>query len=173
MAGSIVQKLVQKHRFQDDSFTSHCHPKIKSFYEYWLSKCPEEGKLPGRQDISPEEMVPYLPGIIIVERDEEKALRYRLVGTMEVELRGKNPTGDLVDDSYYATDEYRALDNYNLVLDTGRLLYDYDEILDHRDVHLLDEALFLPLAEDHVTPNMVIVYAAVRYASDDRDFEGR
>ncbi|MTI11073.1 MULTISPECIES: PAS domain-containing protein [Curvivirga] len=169
---NVVQRLIKDHQRQDESFLTYCHPKIKAFYEYWQSKQPEDG-MPGRQDITPEEMISFLPGITLVDKNEDGELRYRLVGTMEVEMRGEDPTGRLVAQGHLATNEHPAIDNYNLVLNTGKFLYEHNEVMDHKDMHLLDECLFLPLAKDHKNPDMVIVYATVRYARDGRDYQGR
>jgi hypothetical protein len=57
------------------------HPLVRRFYEYWLAIGPE-GQLPGRQHLAPEEMVPMLSRMwmLDVHRDPLR-FRYRLYGT--------------------------------------------------------------------------------------------
>jgi hypothetical protein len=45
------------HRIPHDR--SGWHPLVRRFYEYWLSIAPPD-RLPGRQHIAPEQMVPML-----------------------------------------------------------------------------------------------------------------
>jgi hypothetical protein len=57
------------------------HPMVLSFYEYWLSVAPP-GRLPGRQHIRPEDLVPMLPRLWMLDVHRNPLrFRYRLVGT--------------------------------------------------------------------------------------------
>jgi hypothetical protein len=50
--------------------------------------------MPSRADIDPTEIVPFLPGIMLVDVvADERRFVYRLVGTREVAMRGRDPTG--------------------------------------------------------------------------------
>ncbi|HVT51109.1 MAG TPA: PAS domain-containing protein [Dongiaceae bacterium] len=77
-----------------------CHPDILTVLAYWESK--RRGRvMPGRDDIDPTELVKYLPYISIIDVVEDpRRFVYRLVGTMEVEVRGFDPTGKAVADGF-------------------------------------------------------------------------
>src|SRR6202140_589588 len=71
------------HQIPEDR--SGWHPMVRRFYEYWLSVAPP-GRLPGRQHIRPEDLVPLLPQLWMADvyRDPLR-FRYRLVGTKIVQ----------------------------------------------------------------------------------------
>ena len=74
-------------------FLDRCHPAVRAIYEYWDRKRGDR-RMPARRDIDPTEFVPHLPGIMLVDVvADERRYVYRLVGTREVEARGRNPTG--------------------------------------------------------------------------------
>ena len=75
------------------------HPLVPQFYEYWLSVAPP-GRLPGRQHIAPEQMVPMLSRMwmLDVHRDPLR-LRFRLYGTALVSSLGREVTGQWLDEA--------------------------------------------------------------------------
>src|SRR5262245_24319768 len=70
------------HRVPQDR--SAWHPMVQRFYDYWLSVAPPD-RLPGRQHIAPEDLIPLLPRLWLLDvyRDPLR-FRYRLVGTAVV-----------------------------------------------------------------------------------------
>jgi hypothetical protein len=67
--------------------------RLRAFYDYWNAKRGTR-PMPSRADIDPAEIRTLLPYIAMTDvLDEEPWLRYRLVGTMQVRLRGEDPTG--------------------------------------------------------------------------------
>src|SRR5215510_1375314 len=76
---------------------------------YWEEK--RRGRaMPSRADIDPLELRKYLPGIILIDVvDDARRYVYRLVGTREVAMRGKDPTGQSVIDGFFAQDLAAAL----------------------------------------------------------------
>ncbi|NJM91813.1 MAG: PAS domain-containing protein, partial [Rhodospirillaceae bacterium] len=66
---------------------------IAAFYAYWAGKR-RGSALPARADIDPLEMVALLPGIVLIDVvADARQFVYRLVGTREVAMRGRDPTG--------------------------------------------------------------------------------
>jgi hypothetical protein len=75
--------------------------RVRLFFEYWTSKC-RPGRLPCRSDIDPNEMVAFLPYVILLDVERGPArfrFRYRLVGTEVVSLFGYDPTGRYLDEA--------------------------------------------------------------------------
>src|ERR1700686_2539143 len=68
-------------------------PLVRRFYDYWLSVAPP-GRLPGRQHIAPEDLVPMLPRLYLLDVYRKPLrFRYRLVGTEIVHSVGRELTG--------------------------------------------------------------------------------
>ncbi len=69
------------------------HASLGSIYDYWDGK--RGGKrMPSRGDIDPLEMRGYLPHLMLLDVVQDpRRYVYRLVGTKEVEARGRDPTG--------------------------------------------------------------------------------
>ena len=60
----------------------------------------------------------FLPSIMLVDVVEPSSvqLRYRLVGTMEAQARGGDPTGRLVQETFIGRSADFVLENYRLVI---------------------------------------------------------
>jgi hypothetical protein len=138
-----------------------CHPDILVVLAYWDGK--KRGRsMPGRDDIDPTELVKFLPYITLVDVVEDaRRFVYRLVGTMEVEVRGYDPTGKGVADGYFAASAEAALANYQKVCDTHAPFYEKDafQVVDR----WINEAnLFLPLSDDGNTVGKILVFSINR-----------
>src|SRR5260370_32121307 len=83
------------HRIPEDR--SGWHPLVRHFYEHWLSIAPPS-RLPGRHRIAPEEMVPLLSrmSILDVHRDPLR-FRFRLYGTALGSSMQRDLTGQWLD----------------------------------------------------------------------------
>ncbi len=145
-----------------------CTPDIQSLYAYWKAKAGNR-RMPARADIDPAELVPYLPSIILVDvwpaakapagsQPYRHRYVYRLVGTREVEVRGNDPTGKSVATHAFGQDPGRALKNYDAVVDRAEPLLDRSEELSPDRSFMDLDAVFLPLSDDGVHVNMVLVY---------------
>jgi len=74
-------------------------PRLRQLHDYWRSVHPPGGGLPGRQHIDPCAMVPLLRWIWMMDvgRDPLR-FRYRLVGTEQVNVMGRDFTGRWLDE---------------------------------------------------------------------------
>ncbi|HEY7687056.1 MAG TPA: PAS domain-containing protein [Dongiaceae bacterium] len=145
-------------RSVDLEFMQRCHPRIADFYRYWEGKRGAR-RMPSRADMVPAEMKIFLPGIVLVAvQYNPMRLKYRLVGTREVEYRGYDPTGKDVAEHFAGSSQHEVLRNYELVIESRSFVYDEDCLLSAD--HTFQEAgtLLLPLSDDGETVNMVIVY---------------
>ena len=139
-----------------------CHPDILKVLAYWQQKC-DGRRMPSRGDIKPEEIVGFLPYIILVDVvPDERRFVYRLVGTGEAQVRGNDPTGKPVGENYFAASRGLALARYEKVCTTRAPLYEDDNNFQVVDRYVSEACLFLPLSEDGETVNMVMVFSINR-----------
>lgn len=133
----------------------------RAFFAYWDSK--RQGrKMPARRDLDPIEMKNWLPGIQLIDVFENpRKLVYRLVGQVEVEMRGFNHAGHEVANAFFAVSKEEALRNYNLTIDGGWMVYDWARYAAAGGFQVSQETIFLPLSEDGHRVNMVITFTVV------------
>ena len=134
------------------------HPDVRAMAEYWRRKAGTR-RMPGRGDIDPVEIKPFLPRITLVDVvADARRFVYRLVGTEEVASRGSDPTGRSVAEAYFAAAPEESLMYYEHVAQHGEpccFRGDYhapDGALEKQDV------IFLPLSEDGETVSMILVF---------------
>jgi hypothetical protein len=142
-------------------FPPTCRPETVAFYEYWLRKCGER-RMPRRADIDPAEILPrLLPCISIVDVvDDERRYVYRLVGTAEVQVRGYDPTGKSVIEAFFGPSLDDALGCYDRVVTTKAPVLDPVPYTATTGRYSTEETMFLPLSEDGVNVNKVLVFFA-------------
>lgn len=149
------------HRVPEDR--SAWHPRVRRFYEYWQSIAPP-GRLPGRQHIAPEDIVPLLPLVWLLEvhRDPLR-FRYRLVGTAVGKSLGRELTGRWMDEAQPESVTVPELrDRYRYVSETGRPTWRRGRTLWLRDpIHRRVENCFVPLAADGKTVDMIFAYGVI------------
>lgn len=139
-------------------FLGRCHPTVRAIYDYWDRK--RGGRpMPARRDIDPTEIVPHLPGVMLVDVvDDERRYVYRLVGTREVEARGHNPTGRPVGEAFHGSSRDNVLRNYERVCRERAALFD-DYHFTAPSGRMLDEqVIFLPLSADGESVSQILVY---------------
>jgi len=143
------------HRIPDDR--SGWHPLVRRFYDYWLSVAPP-GRLPGRRHIKPEDIVPLLPRVWLldVHRDPLR-FRYRLVGTAVSRSVGRELTGLWLDEAQPESINNRMLwDRYRFVAETGGPTWRRGATFWDRDpLHRVVENCLAPLAGDGETVDIV------------------
>src|SRR5579863_8972245 len=75
------------------------HPLVRRFYEYWLSIAPV-GRLPGRQHMAPEHLVPLLSRLWMLDvHHRPLRFRYRLYGTALANSLSRDVTGRWMDEA--------------------------------------------------------------------------
>ena len=142
----------------DPEWLARSSEPVKQLYGYWRSKWRGE-RLPRRRDIDPVEIPRFLPQLTIVEVvPDERRYVYRLVGTKEVEIRGRDPTGKSVLDGFFGPSLDDALDCYDTVVATRAPFYDDAPYITPDGRFSDDETLFLPLSDDGETVNRILVF---------------
>jgi hypothetical protein len=120
--------------------------------------------MPRRSDINPADFVAHLPGIVLVDvegidEDGIGIYRYRVVGTAEVRLRDKDPTGKLVTEGFWGPSLENVLDSYEFVRRERSFLYDPRPYTTPEGRFSNEATLFLPLSEDGRTVSQILVYS--------------
>jgi len=132
---------------------------LQSMYAYWLTRRGNR-PMPRRSDLDPTEILPrLLPGITLVDVvPDHRRYVYRLVGTMEVEVRGYDPTGRSVGEAYFGENAEDAMRCYDRVVETRAPILDPLPFLERRRGYRGAESLFLPLSNDGIAVNMILVF---------------
>lgn len=142
-------------------WTRTCHPDIRLILHYWQEKC--TGRImPARGDLDPAEISRYLPYITLVDVvADERRFVYRLVGTMEVELRGGDPTGQSIPEAFFGRSVESVMLKYQTVCTTRAPFYEIDDF-QVTDRYVNEENLFVPLSDDGETVNKILVFSINR-----------
>ncbi|WP_374385041.1 PAS domain-containing protein [Dongia sp.] len=138
----------------DDRF----HPDIQGFFLFWQSKCGARA-LPARSDFDPSEMVPFLSGITLIDVvEDERRFVYRLLGTREVAMRGRDPTGKGVADGFHATSAEAAIGSYQDVVDRRAARFEQRRFMTPGGRIGHEQTIILPLSDDGDRINKLIAY---------------
>jgi hypothetical protein len=151
---------------------SSWYPLLAEFFQYWLSIHPASGLLPGRQHFDPLDIPFVMPRmwlLDVVRGDGLLRLRYRLVGTKEVETLEREVTGEWLDDVHPRIKENPALlDRYRFMAEQGKPTYRKGFVnFSHKREHVRVENFMAPLAEDGRTVD-IIAACSVSFLSDGR-----
>lgn len=156
-------------------FLQICSTRVKRAYAYW-DTLRRDRVMPARGDIDPLQIPDLLPFVVLTEvLPEAPWLRYRLVGTRQVQMRGHDPTGKAVAGNHIghhlATDTVdEVLLNYWVVIGKRCPVYDYNTVLGPTrdgggslDIGQVRErgTLLLPLGQNGETVDMVFCIADV------------
>lgn len=133
-----------------------CPASLRTLYRYWEGKRPGNA-LPGRQDIDPIELRGYLGRIALAElRDGE--LVYRLVGSDLVAEWGFEPTGRRIADTLSPEHRETFLSPYAAVVQRACPMLAQLPMRTRPWRGLTVDALYLPLARDGRSVDMVLAY---------------
>lgn len=146
------------------------HPLLRRVFAYWQAKAAAKGGLPARADIDPVDLADALPGalpaisLIEVTRDVSggaERLRYRVVGSLHVEIMGHDATGEMIDLGSAEDDAASA------AIATGRPVHAERRFTPANGRNLSFEALVCPLAGDGLHVDMLLSVVAPHYQPED------
>jgi hypothetical protein len=139
------------------------HPLACRLYDYWQSLAPP-GRLPGRQDLVPEDIAPLWSRIWMLDvyRDPLR-YRYRLCGTEMVRSYGREVTGQWLDEVHPALiANPQSRERFHFMAATGCATWRRGLPLWTCDPkHPLIETLIVPLAEDGRTVDKMLAVSVV------------
>ncbi len=137
------------------------HPDTRAIYAYWTGQRGTR-RMPRRTDIDPAEIPPHLlPFLSLIDVvPDDRRYVYRLMGTAEVQVRGFDPTGMSVYQGFLAPDAKDAISRYDIVVATCAPHFDPVPFRAKDARYQTQETIFLPLSDDDVTVNKILVLAA-------------
>ena len=144
-----------------------CHGSLRELYEYWNARRGARS-MPARDDIDPVDLKPLLPVLILIDVvPDPRRYVYRLVGTHEVEMRGKDPTGKPIEEAYYGESAEDTIYYLDRVVRTREpVLYrGIYQPLSTRTQR--DDVIFLPLSKDGETVNMIMILGHTDWVKDE------
>ncbi|WP_025900061.1 PAS domain-containing protein [Sneathiella glossodoripedis] len=137
-------------------FRAYLECKVQTeLYDYWRSKF-ENGKPPQRKHVKPEEIVPLLPHVGLINVDGANKFSYRLIGTAMVTLFGRDFTGLDVATSKSGAYGRFLLDLYAEVVSFKNPIYSRSKFLYAGKKGLTTRRLLLPLFDDCQRVNMLL-----------------
>lgn len=146
------------------------HPLLRRAFAYWQERAAAKGGLPSRADIDPVDLADALPGALpavsLIEVTPDPAggaerLRYRVVGSLHVEIMGHDATGEMIDLGSAEDDAASA------AIATGRPVHAERRFSPANGRSLTFEALVCPLARDGRHVDMLLSVVAPRYQPED------
>jgi len=143
-----------------------CHANVQVIYDYWLKKRGDR-LMPARSDLDPADMPKHLlPGICLVDVvPDQRRYVYRLVGTADVEVRGHDPTGKSVFEGFFGPSIDDVLSNYDRVVSSRAPHVDPQHFRASTGRYVTEATIFLPLSDDGVSVNKVLVFSQSREMS--------
>jgi hypothetical protein len=141
-----------------------CGARIAGLYALWDAKRAGR-RMPARRDFDVAELKPWLGWIAMYDvaanaLSDGHDFRYRLVGTNFVRYHNTDPTGQRVSESGLATDRRAMLENLRGICAARLPRYRSDNLpcVDMRTY--TPPRLYLPLAEDGETVDMILLLGA-------------
>lgn len=144
-----------------------CHASLRQLYAYWDARRGTRS-MPARGDLDPVDLKQLLPMLILIDvvADARRYI-YRLVGTHEVEQRGRDPTGKSIIEAYYGESAEDTTLYLDRVVETrAPVLYrgTYQPLATRTQ---RDDVLFLPLSRDGETVNMILLLSHTDWMKDE------
>lgn len=153
----------------DRSFLNNASPMMREIFNYWDGlRGPR--KTPERADFDPLHIPRHLPGLLFIEVEgiDENGIgiyRYRVVGTTEVENRGHNPTGKLVNEGFFAGSLDAAMACYEWVRLNQTFFCQHLDFVTEDFRPIREQAILLPFGNTGDGVTHILVYS-------ERDDEG-
>lgn len=141
------------------------NPRLDEIFAYWLSKR-QDGKLPGRADIKPDEIGSALRHVNLVDvvREPGKPLqfRHRLIGSHNIEWLGRDYTGQMLDEKLYGAAADGIVARFARIVAEARPFHRINRMDWNNQKFLVQEAVELPLADENGVITMILRGAVFR-----------
>jgi hypothetical protein len=145
----------------DPDFTT-LDPRFRWMRDYLHGIAPP-ARLPSRHHVEPPAFGRLLPfiNLVDVERDgEDLRFRFRLVGTAQSIVAGREITGKYVEEAVLPEYVYRIRANMALAVARGMPVYDAFAMPHPGREFIQTERVYFPLASDGTTVDMILILNA-------------
>ena len=144
--------------------------EIVALYNYWRSKVPADGTLPGRKHIDPLDIPKLLPHIWLIDVvDDSRRFRVRLLGTALVDTGTPLKRGDFVVDRLLPEQRAASLAEFESVVQSREPLWYRGPVNLRHDTYVYEvERIFLPLAADGRHVDMLLCLSLIQRVENGR-----
>ena len=149
--------------YEDETLLPVCSSLFASLFKLWDGK--RAGRTyPARSDFDPLELRPWLGRISLLDvlPGPPMDFRYRLCGSQTVAQYGLDLTGKRFSEACYIGTPAEAQAAMSELVRIGRVRYRNDPVGDVRGFASMRERIYLPLAEDGKTIDMILCYQQSR-----------
>jgi hypothetical protein len=129
---------------------------LVALWSYWTAKRGDRA-MPRRGEIDPVDVPRLLPYLQLIERDDAGRFRFRLTGTAIVDLYGRDLTGQHVDGALPPHRTRTAERHFATAFESRRPLFAMTRYTTPRGYELIIKRIILPLSEDGVHVNMLLI----------------
>lgn len=147
------------------------HPRFGWMHDYLALVAPP-GLLPGRQHVEPYVFKTLLPFVNLVDVLHEVAqldFRYRLVGTMQTEIAGREITGLRLADAVVSELAPRIRHNMEQTVEQRIAFYDRFPVPHPSRDFIISERIYYPLAQNGVDVDMLLILNGYPELEDPKD----
>jgi hypothetical protein len=126
----------------------------------YLARVAPHGRLPGRQHIDPidlREVLALINLAEVVRESETLRFRFRLVGTMQTTMAGREITGKFIEDAVLPQFVDRIRTNMRAAVERKVAIYDRFEMPHPHRTFIDTERIYYPLAADGETVDMLLI----------------
>jgi hypothetical protein len=145
-------------------------PEVVALYDYWRSKAPCEGVLPGRQHIDPIEIPKLLQYVWLLDVvPDPRRFRVRLVGTALIQTGTPARTGDFMADFMPPDKRQTSLADLEAVVQSREPWWYRGPVILRHETYVQEvERIVLPLAADGRHVDMLLCMSVIRRVEIDQ-----
>lgn len=135
------------------------HPRFEEMCRY-LDRVRPAGALAGRQHIDPVDFPHFLSLINLVDVEYvhgQRRFRFRLIGTAQTAMAGRDVTGMPVDRAVMPSKVLRITANMELAAKSGRPVYDRFPMPHPNRQFIESERVYYPLAADGTNVDVLLI----------------
>jgi hypothetical protein len=126
----------------------------------YLARVAPPGKLPGRQHIDPTDLGEFLALINladVVRVEGAVRFRFRLVGTRQTQMAGREITGKFIEEAVLPEFVDRIRSNMQMAVERKAAVYDRFAMPHPNRTFIETERIYFPLAADGETVDMLLI----------------
>ena len=136
------------------------HSRFSLVCDY-LARIAPAGKLPGRQHFDPlavgPRIIPFINLVDVIRDEPGLRFRFRLVGSRQSDIAGREITGKLVEDAVLPEFVDRIKSNMRAVVQSKTPVYDAFPMPHPKRDFIRTERIYFPLASDGELVDMILI----------------